>query len=160
MDYSTPLKNARHEKFVLGLLAGKTADQAHTDAGYKPDHRNAGRMTTNDDIQGRLAFLQGQVAEKAVIDAAWVTKRLVENVERAMQAGEVTDAEGRPTGVYTYQGAVANKALELLGRNIGMFKDERAPVQVNVNLPGDESDFADRLEAQRKLRSDGETQLH
>ena len=26
---------------------------------------------------------------------------------------------GNGTGVYTYQGAVANKALELLGRNIG-----------------------------------------
>ncbi len=35
-----------------------------------------------------------------------------------------------------------------------MFKDA-APVQVNVNLPGDESDFADRLRARRKLRSDG-----
>jgi len=73
-----------------------------------------------------------------------------------MQAVEVTDAEGNRTGVYTYQGAVANKALELLGRNIGMFKDDKAPVQVNVNLPGDESDFADRLRARRKLRSDGE----
>ncbi|MCH8113175.1 MAG: hypothetical protein IH905_14685 [Proteobacteria bacterium] len=71
-----------------------------------------------------------------------------------MQAVEVTDAEGNRTGVYTYQGAVANKALELLGRNIGMFKDA-APVNVNVNLPGDESSFADRLEAQRKLRTDG-----
>ncbi len=71
-----------------------------------------------------------------------------------MQAVEVTDAEGNRTGVYAYQGAVANKALEILGRNIGMFKDA-APVNVNVNLPGDESSFADRLEAQRKLRTDG-----
>ena len=76
-----------------------------------------------------------------------------------MQAVEVMNAEGNRTGVYTYQGAVANKALELLGRNIGMFKDA-LPVQFNVNLPGDESDFADRLRAQRKLRSDGKAGLH
>ncbi len=160
MDYSKPLSNQRHERVVLGLLEGKTDGQAYEDAGYKPNAPNAARLIRNDNIQGRLAFLQSQVAEEAVIDAAWVTKRLVENVERAMQAVEVTDSFGKGTGVYAYQGAVANKALELLGRNIGMWKDDRAPVQVNVNLPGDESDFADRLAAQRKLRSDGETQLH
>ncbi len=151
MDYSTPLKNTRHEKFVLGLLEGKTDGQAYVDAGYKPNDGNTVRMKGNERIQARLAFLQSQVAEEAVIDAAWVTKRLVENVERAMQAVAVTDAEGNPTGVYTYQGAVANKALELLGRNIGMFKDA-APVNLNVNLPTDQSDFADRLEARRKER--------
>ena len=144
---------------VLGLLEGRTADQAHTDAGYKPNRHNAARMNTKEHIVGRLAFLQSEAAEKDGIDAAWVTKRLVENVGRAMQAVEVMNAEGNRTGVYTYQGAVANKALELLGRNIGMFKDA-LPVQVNVNLPGDESDFADRLRAQRKLRSDGKAGLH
>lgn len=40
MDYSKPLPNQRHEKFVLGLLEGKTDVQA---AGYKPDRGNAGR---------------------------------------------------------------------------------------------------------------------
>ena len=159
MDYSKPLPNQRHEKFVLGLLEGKTDGQAYEDAGYKPNDGNTVRMKGNERIQARLAFLQAEVAKEAVIDAAWVTKRLVENVERSMQAVEVTDAEGKRPGVYTYQGAVANKALELLGRNIGMFKDA-PPVQVNVNLPGDESDFADRLRARRKLRSDGKTQLH
>ena len=144
--------------FSACLRAKPTVRPTRT-AGYKPDDANAGRLTRNDQVQARLAFLQIEVAKEAVIDAAWVTKRLVENVERSMQTVEVTDAEGKRPGVYTYQGAVANKALELLGRNIGMFKDA-PPVQVNVNLPGDESDFADRLRAQRKLRSDGKTQLH
>ena len=151
MNYSKPLKNQRHERFVLGLLEGKTDIQAYEAAGYKPDRGNASTLTTKHNIQGRLAFLQSQVAKEAVIDAAWVTKRLVENVERSMQTVEATDVEGNGTGIFTYQGAVANKALELLGRNIGMFKDA-PPVQVNVNLPGDESSFADRLAARRKLR--------
>ncbi len=152
MDYSKPLKNQRHERFVLGLFEGKTDGKAYKDAGYKPDRGNATRLTANDSIQARLAFLQSQVAEEAVIDAAWVTKRLVENVGRAMQAVEVMDSDGKRTGVYTYQGAVANKALELLGRNIGMFKDERPDVNVNINAPTDQSTFADRLEARRKER--------
>ena len=159
MDYSKPLPNQRHEKFVLGLLEGKTDGQAYEGAGYRPNRSHASRMVTKGNIQGRLAFLQSEAAKEAVIDCGWVTKRLVENVERAMQTVEVTDVEGNGTGIFTYQGAVANKALELLRRNIGMFKDA-PPVQVNVNLPGDESDFADRLRAQRKLRSDGKAGLH
>ena len=105
-------------------------------------------MNTKEHIVGRLAFLQSEAAEKAGIDAAWVTKRLVENVGRAMQAVEVMNAEGNRTGVYTYQGAVSNKALELLGRNRGMFKDA-LPVQFHVNPPGDAGGFAERLGALR-----------
>lgn len=160
MDYAKPLPNQRHEKFVLGLFQGKTADQAYVDAGYKPDRSNASTLTTKHNIQARLAFLQGQAAKEAGVDAAWVTKRLVENVNRAMQAVEITDPEGKGTGVYTYQGTVANKALELLGRNIGMFKDERSDVNVNINAPGDHSTFADRLAARRSLRANGMKQLH
>ena len=147
MDYSKPLSNQRHEKCVLGLLAGKSDTQANTDAGYKPDHRNAGRLTTNDDIQGRLAFLQSQVAEKAGIDRAWVIERLVAIVDRAMQAVEITDAKGEGTGEYTFQGSVANKALELIGKDIGMWKDA-PPVQVHVNdIVADAAERAARYDA-------------
>ncbi len=147
MDYSKPLPNQRHEKVVLGLLEGKTDGKAYEDAGYKAHRGNAGRMSADEHILGRLAFLQSQVAEEAVIDAAWVTKRLVEIVDRAMQAIEVTDAKGDVTGEYTFQGSVANKALELLGRNIGMFKDA-PPVQVHVNgIVADAAERAARFDA-------------
>src|SRR5690606_39413482 len=32
--------------------------------------------------------------------------------------------EGNETGVYVYNGSVANKALELLGKHMGMFTDK------------------------------------
>ena len=40
MKYSNPLPNQRHERFVLGLLEGKTDGQAYEDAGYKPNRGN------------------------------------------------------------------------------------------------------------------------
>jgi len=59
-----------------------------------------------------------------------------------MQAVPVLDKQGEPTGEYTYQGAVANRALELIGKHLGMFidRDPRGdkPVQitqVTVVLP-------------------------
>ena len=47
--------------------------------------------------------------EKTSVSKAWVIAKLVENVERAMQAVR------NPTGDYTYQDNVANRALELIG---------------------------------------------
>jgi hypothetical protein len=49
----------------------------------------------------------------------------VENVEKAMQAVLVLDNQGEPTGVYKYEGGVANRALELIGKEFGMFVDRK-----------------------------------
>jgi len=49
----------------------------------------------------------------------------MENVERAMEAIPVLDAAGNPTGKYVYNGNVANRALELLGKEQGMFVDRK-----------------------------------
>ena len=59
------------------------------------------------------------------ISKAWVIEKLVENVERTMQAEPVRrktgDGEEEVPGEYVYNGSVANKALELLGKELGMF---------------------------------------
>jgi hypothetical protein len=46
-----------------------------------------------------------------------------ENANRAMQTTQVTDSSGSPTGEYKWDGSVANRALELLGKECGMFVD-------------------------------------
>jgi hypothetical protein len=63
--------------------------------------------------------------ERTAIDKEWVIERLRENVERAMQARPVLDRAGNPTGSYAYNGAAANRALELLGKELGMFIERR-----------------------------------
>ena len=54
---------------------------------------------------------------------------LRENVERAMQAEPVRrktgDGEEEVPGEFVYNGSVANKALELLGKELGMFIDRK-----------------------------------
>ena len=52
----------------------------------------------------------------------WVLERLAWNVERAMQ-GEAVVLRGKATGEYRYDGAVANRALELLGKELGLFTE-------------------------------------
>jgi phage terminase small subunit len=65
-----------------------------------------------------------KACEALSIDKQWVMARLVENAERAMQAVEVKDGQGRTTGEFKYDGSVANRSLELLGKELGMFKDK------------------------------------
>src|SRR5262249_8271943 len=73
--------------------------------------------------------------------------KLVENVERAMQAEPVRrkagDTEQQLAGEYVYNGSVANKALELIGKEIGMFVDRK-----EIGEPGEFSRMSDEeLEA-------------
>lgn len=126
------LSNARHERFAQELAAGKTADEAYQLAGFRPNRGNATRLKANESVMKRVAELQGRIADGVVLTKQWVIERLIENVERALQAQPVLDREGRPTGEYTYEGSVANRALELLGKEQGMFVDRK-----EVGKPGE-----------------------
>lgn len=124
----------KREKFLLGIVQGKPQGQAYLDAGFKCKNPAvasacANRLLKNAKVQARLKVLREGIAERAAekagISKAWVIERLVENVNRAMQAEAVLDPEGKPTGEYKYQGQVANRALELVGKELGMFIDRK-----------------------------------
>lgn len=126
------LSNHKHELFAQGLADGKSAEEAHRLSGYKPNRGNAATLKHNQSILARVSELLTEreaIHAQATADAikstgltkAWVIETLVSNVERAMQAEEVRDREGNGLGEYQYQGSVANRALELLGKHLGMF---------------------------------------
>jgi hypothetical protein len=60
--------------------------------------------------------------EETGITKAWVMDRLRTNVARAMQQVQAVGPNGE-VGDFKYVGAVANRALELLGKELGMFID-------------------------------------
>ena len=101
-------------------------------AGFRPNHGNAGALTRKQHISIRVGELlqererideraTAEAIQEAALSKKWVLDRLVENVDRAMQAAEITDSRGKGTGEYRYEGSVANRALELLGKEMGMF---------------------------------------
>ena len=118
------LKNSRQERFALGLVSGLPASRAYEDAGYKPSDANASRLTRNDRVRARVAELQQQAAAKVVVDKAWVLEHLTTLVQRSMREVPVVDKRGKPTGEYAFQGATAARGLELLGKELGMFKQQ------------------------------------
>lgn len=124
------LENSRQEAFVQALIKGASQTDAYIAAGYKsktPEAAaaNAARLITNDKVASRLKELRAKVEERVIVDRAWVLNRLVENANRAMQSSPVLDREGKETGEYRYEGSVANRALELVGKEFGMFVDRK-----------------------------------
>lgn len=67
---------------------------------------------------------------------AWVLERLAENVRRAMRI-EAVRLRGVPTGEYRYEGSVANRALELFGKELGLFVERSESVNTHHVVSGE-----------------------
>ena len=81
-------------------------------------------MLTNVDIEAAFTTAMAARSERTALDQDWVIERLRNVVDWAMAAVPVRDAKGKETGVFTFNGATANRALELLGRHLGMFTEK------------------------------------
>jgi phage terminase small subunit len=84
------LANARHERFAQELAKGKSATEAMREAGFKSDRRNTTRLTTNEDIQRRVAELQERAAVKTELTVASITERLIRIADEAQALGEAS----------------------------------------------------------------------
>ena len=128
-----PLANGKYEQFAQLVAKGESTAKAYVLCGYssKGALQSGNRLLRKPDVSARVEELKTAVAERQIekiaVDRAWVMAMLVENVKRAMQREPVLDREGNPNGQYTYQGGVANKALELLGKQFGMFQPQPDP---------------------------------
>lgn len=164
------LKNAKHEHFALLVAGGKTPPKAYVIAGYSKNgaQQSANRLLRDAVIADRIDELRKSVEEpsreraieKAAVDKAWVLSELVEIVSMAKAADPVLDNEGNPTGEYKQNLAAANRALELVGKELGMFI-ERKEVRTGEldDIPHEEKKAA--LDAvrnelkRRKMLTDG-----
>lgn len=139
------LNNPKHERFAQELAKGLSIDKAYEAAGFKPNRGNASTLKQKQSISGRVTeilsereAIHAQATADAIKAAAltkeWVIETLMENVARAMQAKPVrSDDDGEAIGEYQYQGNVANRALELLGKELGMFVERTENQNVNMN---------------------------
>lgn len=152
------LSNARHERFAQELAKGISASVAYVLAGYKANRGNASVLKQDQSILDRIDEILKQreeihrqstakAIEAAALTKEWVISRLVENVDRAMQAQAVLTRDGTPTGEYVYDGSVANRALELLGKELGMFVERTENLNTNYAVsdePTSEQEWAEQ----------------
>ncbi len=107
------LKNARRETFAQLVSKGMKVGKAYVEAGYVESQGNPAKLKAVPAVAARIRELQAAAADHAKLNRAWVLEGLMNNAIRCMGDGE----ERNPTA--------ANRAYELLGKEIGMFVDRR-----------------------------------
>jgi phage terminase small subunit len=123
----------KQEAFVREYMIDLNATQAYLRAGYKVNDNvaraNASRLLTNANVHARIEQLQAERAKKLELDANWVLRRLKDISDRCMQSEPVLEFDYEEkklveTGEYKFDSNGANKATELIGKHLGMFKDK------------------------------------
>lgn len=126
--------SAEWEKWEEAVYSGRNPGVAARDLGLG----GSSAFKRSDPERHRRAMDYWR-ANRDETDSDYVREKLRENAEHAMAATPVLGEDGDPIGVYTYQGNVANKSLELLGKAAGMFDEtvkhevsgpEGAPIQL------------------------------
>lgn len=109
----------KQEAFCQEYLIDLNATQAAIRAGYseKTAQQTASENLSKPVISERIAELMKERTESTKIDAAWVLKSAVQVFDRCMQHEAVDDGEGG-TGVYKFEHAGANKALDTIGKHV------------------------------------------
>lgn len=132
----------RHTLFIEAYLTnGGNATQAALAAGYSDGcaRRMGTRLATNSHIratlEARRSEIISKVEAKTEVTKEWITASLKTVAERCMQAAPVLnrkgervfieDADGNYAPAFTFEPAGANRALELLGKERGMFIDRK-----------------------------------
>ena len=114
----------KQERFVQEYLIDLNATQAAIRAGYK--HLDMGRqLLTKTHVQEAIEAAKGERAKRTELTTDYVLSGLRDVAERCRQAEPVLDREGNPTGEYRFDSSGANRALELLGKHLGIFIEKK-----------------------------------
>lgn len=120
--------NLKHRKFLEAYLKEPNATKSAILAGYseKSARQIGARLLTNTAIKQEIERIQKKVTEKTELNAEYVLNSIKNVAERCMQASPVmekVDGEWVETGEFRFDSSGANKALELLGKNLGLWKE-------------------------------------
>ncbi len=143
----------KQQRFVEEYLVDLNATQAAMRAGYsaKGATVRGSELLANRNVTEAISAAQKARSKETGTTAAWVLEELKKVYEASMERND--------KGLSANLGA-ANRALELLGRHIGMWKDA-PPVSLHVNLPTDQTPFREKLAAKLRQRALAEkAQLH
>lgn len=120
---SEPLPLIKHETFAQAISRGVAPSDAYELAGFSRNAGNAQRLRNQEHVRNRVDFLQSQLAKAMTWDAKWIKER-IGLVADALTEIIVDPLTGKRSPGPMFNAAQGNRALELLGREAGIFKDK------------------------------------
>jgi phage terminase small subunit len=144
-----PLKNLKHERFCWEYLKDLHVTNAAIRTGYKQHsaHVQGSVLLKHPKVSARVQEIIAERSGELGITDEWVIGQLKKVVERCMQPEPVmvwdyekkqlvqkTNEEGNL--IFEFDSNGANKALELLGKHLGLFEKDNLQRQtvINVNI--------------------------
>nr|DAF21232.1 MAG TPA: Terminase small subunit [Caudoviricetes sp.] len=125
----------RQKRFIEEYLVDLNATQAAIRAGYSEQtaYSIGQRLLKKVEVQEAIQQAQNKRSERTQITQDEVIRRLIENVDISMgkkatvitipSKSENGEVMGNDVAQFVYEPSAANKALELLGKHLGIFKD-------------------------------------
>lgn len=126
----------KQKRFVEEYLVDLNATQAAIRAGYSEQtaYSIGQRLLKKVEVQEAIQQAQNKRSERTQITQDEVIRRLIENVDISMgkkatvitipSKSENGGVVGNDVAQFVYEPSAANKALELLGKHLGIFKDD------------------------------------
>lgn len=125
--------------FADGLIAGKTGLQAAVDAGYseKSAGNTATKLRKHPAVQEYLEITALSEDPDLDVSKEWQLKTLREIVDRGLQVKPAYSSSGKQikkdgSNVWTFQGQLALKALDQIGKITGTYAPEKVEVNQRV----------------------------
>ncbi|MFF2156067.1 terminase small subunit [Paenibacillus chitinolyticus] len=145
----------KHLAFVNEYMKDNNATAAYLRAGYncseEAARRAASRLLTNVDVQDEIRRRQDKLTEESDISVKWVLDNLKKVAERCMQAEPLYDKETGSIVEYRFDSSGANKALETIGKHLGMFNQK---VELTGGMNNTTQDITQLSPDERRARID------
>lgn len=133
--------NPKQKKFVEEYLISGNATDAAIKAGYseRSATMQGSRLLTMPDVQDYRRELEKKLFDELGISKEWIGRRLVEVVDRAMEAtphlkwNSVTRRK-EPDGSWVFDGRTAVTALHELYVQLGYTEDDDAPKDAGTSF--------------------------
>lgn len=125
------LEKKKYERFCQEYIIDYNGTQAAIRAGFKETsaRQQATRLLSNASILARVRELQKEQVERLAVSQDYVVLQLLETYQRCLEETPVLKFDpctGRmeETGKYQFDSKGALRALELLGKHLGMYNDK------------------------------------
>lgn len=123
-------------RFCEEFVIDGNATAAYKRAGYKAKghaaENGAARLMRNDEVLAYIAQLQAKQTEESKITAEWWEEQCLSIFNQCMQEVPVLDPAGEPTGVFRFNATGALRALDMLARKKGLYREQPSQPEFTI----------------------------